>query len=73
MKQYTADELRDLPTLSQGQFDNLKVQTEHIRVWLSRCGIADGMEYDDQITVEQLTDGCWVTVGQYPGSLQVTP
>ncbi len=64
---YTADELRDLPTLSVSQADNLKVDDGETRVWLCRCGVADGMPYDDAITVERLTEGRWRTVAQYPG------
>ena len=64
---YTARDLVDLPTLSVGQADNLKVDDGTERVWLSRCGKADGMPYDNQITVERLRDGRWVTVSTYPG------
>ena len=64
----TADELRDLPTLSTGQADNLKIDNGETRVWLCRCGVEDGMPYNDAITVENLIDGRWVKVDQYPGS-----
>lgn len=64
---YTAEELRDLPTLAQGQTDNLKIDTGTERVWLCRCGFEDGMPYDDMITIERLQDGRWVTVEEYPG------
>ena len=67
MATYTADEIRDLPTLSQGQADNLKIDTGTERVWLSRVGIEDGMPYDNQITIERLIDGRWITVEEYPG------
>jgi hypothetical protein len=67
MTRYTAAELRDLPTLSQGQADDLKVQDGKIRVWLSRMTVEDGMPYDDQITIEQLVNGRWITIEEYPG------
>lgn len=67
MKRYTATQLRKMPTISQGQFDNLKSDDGKIRVWLSRCGIADGAEYDDQVTVEKLRAGIWTQIDQYPG------
>ena len=72
MKRYTADKLRDLPTLSTGQVDNLKLEFTdpcggEVRVWLRRCGMEDGMPYEDAITVENLVDGRWVQVDQYPG------
>lgn len=67
MRHYTADEIRDLPTLATGQADNLKIDTGEMRVWLCRCGIADGMSEEDMITIEELQDGCWITVSEYPG------
>ena len=64
---YTAKDLEDLPTLSQSQADDLKIDDGTTRVWLCRCGIADGMPYDNQITVENLINGRWVTVETYEG------
>ena len=64
---YTAGELEDMPTLSSGQFDNLKVDTGELRVWLCRCGVADGLPYDNMVTVERLRDGRWVKVSEYEG------
>jgi len=66
-KRYTAAELEDLPTLSVGQFDNLKIDTGSKRVWLCRCGVADGMPYDNQVTIEKLEDGRWIKIEEYPG------
>lgn len=66
-RNFTADELRDMPTLSVGQADNLKVDTGSTRVWLCRLGFVDGMPYDDQITIEHLVDGRWVEVETYAG------
>ena len=63
---YRASQLRAMPTIESGHFDNLKVQTADQRVWLSRCGIADGLAYDNQVTVERLVNGCWKTVSTYP-------
>jgi hypothetical protein len=67
MRRYTADELRDLPTLSVGQADDLKVDTGTRRVWLGRCGVADGAIYDNQVTVERLEDGKWILSECYEG------
>lgn len=66
-QQWTAAELEDMPTLAQGQTCNLKVDDGETRVWLCRCGVEDGMPYDNQITVERLVKGRWETVGEYPG------
>jgi len=59
MKRYSLAELEELPTLSEGQFDNLKVETSTRRVWLSRCGVADGEPYPNKVTVERLINGRW--------------
>ena len=67
MPRYTAADLKDLPTLAQGQADNLKLDDGETRVWLCRCGVADGMPYNNQITIERLVDGRWITVETYEG------
>jgi hypothetical protein len=64
---FTADEIRDLPTLCTGQADSLKVDDGTMRVWLSRCTVEDGEPYNDKITIEHLIDGLWVTTNEYPG------
>lgn len=69
-------ELESLPTLSQGQADDLKFQFlgdagfgpgegDAWRVWLCRCGIEDGMPYEHTASIEELQDGRWVTVLEY--------
>ena len=57
--------LESLPTIHSGHFDNLKVDTGSLRVWLSRCGVADGMPYDNQVTIEHLKNGRWVETAIY--------
>jgi hypothetical protein len=64
---YTADELREMPTISRSQADDLHVDDGKVRVWLSRVGIDDGMPYDDMVTVEHLHYGRWITIETYPG------
>lgn len=63
----TAYELSKLPTLAVGQADNLKIDTGTIRVWLCRCGVADGMPYNNGVTIETLDDGRWIDVVTYNG------
>lgn len=58
-------DLEALPTLSVGQTDDLKVDRGNRRVWLSRMTVADGMPYDNQVTVEILDRGRWVILDQY--------
>lgn len=64
-KRYTLAELKNLPTLSVGQADNLKVETETERIWLSRCTVEDGEPYDNKVTVEKFRDGRWASVEEY--------
>lgn len=65
----TAAELEDLPRLAQGQADDLKVDDgDGWRVWLCRCGVEDGMPFDNQVTVERLIDGRWITVAVWEAS-----
>jgi hypothetical protein len=67
MTRYTLAELSALPTLSQGQADDLKIDTGTDRVWLSRMTVADGMPYDNQVTEEYFNQetGAWETLAQY--------
>ena len=67
MTHYTASYLADLPTLAVGQTCNLKIDTGDMRVWLCRCGVADGMPYDNQVTIERLVNGRWATLDTYEG------
>lgn len=64
---YTLAELEALPTLHQGQMDDLKIKTNYIQVWLSRMTKEDGIPYDNQVTIERLNSSYnWVTVSQFP-------
>jgi hypothetical protein len=65
MGQYTLEQLNALPTLHSGHFDNLKIETDARRVWLSRCGVDDGLPYDNGVTVEHLRGGRWTIVQEY--------
>ena len=57
---YSKAALDKLPTLAVGQVDDLKIETDTERVWLSRLTKADGVGQDHQITVEHLhADGTW--------------
>lgn len=61
----TLHDLQSLPTLAVGQTDDLKFDNGEKRVWLSRMTVADGMPYDNQVTVEILVRGRWVILDQY--------
>lgn len=64
---YTLTELQNLPTISQGQADDLKIDTGTERVWLCRCGVADGMPHDNNVIREQMIDNRWVRIEEYEG------
>jgi hypothetical protein len=79
-KHWAAAELYDMPTLHQGQTDNLKVDDGEMRVWLSRMTGEDyGIDpndpnekrnvhdFDHMVTIEMLRGGRWETVESYPG------
>ena len=53
-------ELESMPTIHSGHFANLKIDTGTVRVWLSRCSIADGEL--DPVQCAVLEDGVWITV-----------
>lgn len=61
------NDLIDRPTLSQGQVDDLKIDTGQTRYWVSRCGIEDGEPFEKTVHVERLIDGRWETVLTYDG------
>lgn len=65
MRKFSLAQLEMLPTLSQGQADDLKVDLGHTRVWLSRITVGDGAQYDNEVTVEQYVLNDWTTVGTY--------
>jgi hypothetical protein len=62
---YSLSYLESLPTLCVGQVDDLKIETSHIRVWLSRCTVADGEPYDNKVSIEQCIYDKWVVVDEY--------
>jgi len=57
------DELEDMPTLAKGQNDDLKIDNhDGERVWLCRSDAADGMPWDNMVTVERYDGQRWVEV-----------
>lgn len=47
-----AKDIKHLPTLYQGQFSDLKIDTGTFRVWLNRC--------NNEVEYERLVEGKWV-------------
>lgn len=58
-------ELEALTTLKQGHTDDLKIESDLCRIWLSRLTVEDGQPYDNQVTIELLVAGKWVTCKTY--------
>jgi len=54
--------LSQLPTLAQGQADDLKLETPQFRLWLSRMTTEDGATEDNAVTIEYYVDGQWLNV-----------
>ena len=67
MKYFSIEELEALPTLAVGQSCNLKHDSGVVRVWLSRCTVADGEPYNNKVTVEVLDpeSGKWEVEAEY--------
>lgn len=53
-------DLDAMPTLHQGQYADLKIDTGTMRVWRSRMRISDGESFPVQI--ERLVNGRWEDV-----------
>jgi hypothetical protein len=64
-ERYTLAELQSMQTVHQGHFDDVKFENSKYRVLLSRCKIADGMPYDNQVTVLEKINNEWETIDQY--------
>lgn len=54
---YTLEELEKTPTISSGYTDDLKIETNNHRVWLSRLTVDDGEPCNNKVTVEKLVSG----------------
>ena len=57
--------LQNLPTIESGQYDNLKIQHEDVKVSLSRMTVKDGYPYNNQVRVETLGKNGWILVRTY--------
>ena len=55
-------QLEAMPALCTGQAADLKIDTGNVRVWLSRCSIADGELDPVQVEVLDEENGRWVEV-----------
>lgn len=41
-----------MATISTRQSDDLKVENDHVRVWLSGMTLGDGAKHNNEVTVE---------------------
>lgn len=58
-------ELRELPTITEGQIRSLKMESDSERVWLSRGTVEDGEPWNNLVSVERLFGGSWIEVEQW--------
>lgn len=65
MKRYKLSYLKGLKTISESQADDLKIERNGFRVWLSRMSKADGMPYNNQVTIEEYKNGRWIDTAHY--------
>jgi hypothetical protein len=65
--EYSLEFLESLPTLGDSHFDDLKIEHFPYRVWLSRCGVADGEPYPHKVTIEKcnVASGTWRNLREY--------
>ena len=63
---FELNDIKEQEVLHSGQFDNLMFDNYKMRVWLSRMTIGDGAPCNDEITVELLENGRWVTKHSFP-------
>lgn len=55
---YKLTELKAMPTLCRGEFEDMKVEENYRRVWLSHT--------EDKVIVEQYIGFAWVVAYEYP-------
>lgn len=58
-------DLEEMPTISETQTADLKIETEDERIWLERTGVSEGEWCDNKVTVEFLLNGKWCTIVEY--------
>ena len=67
MKKFRLAELKPLETISSRKLDDLKMENEHTRVWLSRMTVADGAKHNNEVTIELFNEEAftWKIDGKY--------
>lgn len=61
-------ELLARPSMADTQTCDLRIDTEAVRLWTSRCGLLDGEPFDHTVYAEMLgDDGRWFDLGHYDG------
>lgn len=62
---YRLSELEAMPTILQGQAENLKIKEPNFQVWLSRMTRKDGEPFDNKVTVEEYKGKGWKVIDVY--------
>jgi hypothetical protein len=63
------DLLDSMPTIESSHASDLKISHRHVRVWVSRCDLADGEPYARTVYVETKNEPehMWISAGHYDG------
>jgi hypothetical protein len=71
---YRHDELVKMPVLAEGIADDLRWQSDTVRLWLARGGLADGEPFRRTVSVElyDARTGRWSTAYQYDAEAPMT-
>lgn len=66
-----AEVLENLDTLGVGQVCDRKIDENGFRVFLSRCGLADGEPFENTVYLEEYDkeQGRWIDVGYFDGDV----
>lgn len=65
----SAEGIASIPVISTGPVANLHYDDGQHRIWLSRCGLADGEPFERTVYVEIYDEngGRWCDLGHYDG------
>ena len=66
------EQLLEMKVIEQGYTSDLHFDTDDVRLWVHRTGLADGEPYENAVSVEVCLEGdnqesTWVSIGTYDG------
>jgi hypothetical protein len=65
--------LDDMETMTVAQVCDLKMERDGFRVWVSRCGLADGEPFEETVYLEEYNeeDGMWTDLAYFDGDTRL--